>query len=609
MPGLLGVYTKDGAAAPDALLSRMLAPMTRSTRFTTDRKAVDGGRSALAHVHLGVLPPQPPLRSAGVQVLFHGELFNGPELASDLGVPPTAPDAEIVAVLHQRHGEHFAASLKGSFCLAVVDDERRCVTLATDRLASYPLYWHHAPGLFLFGSEVRAIVHGQPRPRLDPLALNDLLQLGFPTGTRTLAAGVQLMAGASVVVYDAAADRVRCTRYHAWADAFNDGPDDKARYFDEVAAAFEQSMQRATRGDHRYGLSLSGGLDTRVMLASLDARHIPLQTFTLGGRGCADEVIGDQLARLAATRHQFTPLDEGYLSDLRSKAARMTSLGDGMYTSDGFTELLALDAFAASDVTMVLRGHLGELAKAGTAYPFHTDARILSMSSKDEVLRYLVERQQSLNFGDRARGLFAPEWAAAEAPDVVLDALRQAADAELTPADLCSYLYLTEYHRRVTVPSLEIFREATEVRLPLADEDFVAAVLGGRGEWRNGVEIHQTLIRRINPKFLRVRNPNTGAPAGAGPLEEFVRDKINSVLRRLNVYGYRHYHAFDGWMRKAFVDILDDVLLTPHALERGLYRPDRLRQMVEAARRNDTTADHVLQVLVVAELWQAENLA
>ena len=146
------------------------------------------------------------------------------------------------------------------------------------------------------------------------------------------------------------------------------------------------------------------------------------------------------------------------------------------------------------------------------------------------------------------------------------------------------------------------------MRLPLADERFVTAVLGGDTRWRNGTEIHQTIVRRLNPKFLGPRNPNTGAPAGAGPMQEFVLDKLNSVLRRLNVYGYRHYHAFDGWMRDAFLKIVDEVLLTPQALDRGVLLEKPLREMVTAAKQGDKTPDHVLQVLVVAELWQCEVL-
>ncbi|MEQ1871539.1 MAG: asparagine synthase-related protein [Vicinamibacterales bacterium] len=582
--------------------------MQRGARLATERAVSASGQTALARVHLGVLQPRPQLSADSVQVVFHGELFNRTELRSRVGAPTDATDVAIVRALYAQSGDGCASALKGSFCLAVVDEARRRLVLATDRLASYPLYWHHASGVLLFGSEVRALVKGQAHAAIDPLALNDLLQFGFPTGTRTLASQVQLLPGGSTLVFHGDTDTVRVTRYHAWGGVFNLNTASKARYLDAVTAAFETSMSRAIAGEHRYGLSLSGGLDTRVMLAVLDRQRVPLQTFTLGGRGCADEVIGNQLAKMAGTRHQFMPLEEGYLSDLRSKAAQMTSLSDGMYTSDGFTELLALQSFAATDVNMLLRGHLGELAKAGTAYPFHTDARIQVMTTKDELLEYLFARQESLNVGSRAQGLFTPQWASAEGRGVALEALRHAADADLAPADLCSYLYLTEYHRRVTVPSLEIFREVAEVRLPLADEDFVEAVVGGQRDWRNGVEIHQTLVRRINPKFLKVRNPNTGAPAGAGPLEEFVRDKINSVLRRLNVYGYRHYHSFDGWMRQAFVNILDEVLLTPQSLGRGVCEPDVLRQMVAAAKQGDKTPDHVLQVLVVAELWQIENL-
>ena len=243
-------------------------------------------------------------------------------------------------------------------------------------------------------------------------------------------------------------------------------------------------------------------------------------------------------------------------------ARTMVSLTDGMYTSHGFTEVLALRSFEETNVDVLLRGHLGELAKAGTAWPFHTDATVFGLSSQAQLISHVLARLEQTNHGSRAENLFTDAWREASDPAVARTSLEQTcADADLAPPDLCSYIYLTEYHPRVTVPSLEIFRNVAEVRLPLADEDFVTAILSGESKWRDGVEIHQTLIRRTNPKFLKVRNPNTGAPAGAGPLQEAILDKVNSVLRRLNVYGYRHYHSFDGWMRSAFLQMAQRVLL------------------------------------------------
>ena len=158
----------------------------------------------------------------------------------------------------------------------------------------------------------------------------------------------------------------------------------------------------------------------------------------------------------------------------------------------------------------------------------------------------------------------------------------------------------------VTVPSLEIFRNVADVRLPLADVRFLAAVLQGPAEWRDGVSIHQALIRANGAKYLGVRNPNTGAPAGAGPLLEAVLDKMNSLLRRLNVYGYRHYHAFDGWMRRTLLDIVDKVVLHPDTLARGVMRTDAVQRMVAEARSGVKDHDDLLQALVIVELWQRE---
>jgi hypothetical protein len=163
----------------------------------------------------------------------------------------------------------------------------------------------------------------------------------------------------------------------------------------------------------------------------------------------------------------------------------------------------------------------------------------------------------------------------------------------------------------VTVPSLEIFRNVTEVRMPFADIDFVRAVLQGPARWRDGVRIHQALIAANGKKYLRVRNPNTGAPAGAGPLQEAIFDKLNSALRRLNVYGYRHYHSFDGWMRDTLLELVDKVLLDRATLARGVFRETALHDLVarareHGARKGATHHDDLLQALVTIELWQRQ---
>jgi hypothetical protein len=231
------------------------------------------------------------------------------------------------------------------------------------------------------------------------------------------------------------------------------------------------------------------------------------------------------------------------------------------------------------------------------------------MTSVDQFVPYMLGRLDSYYHGGSLRNVFTGAGAELFSNGHPRHALENAvARAPLSPPDLCSYLYLHEYHRRVTVPSLEIFRHVVDVRLPLADHGFLTSVLQGRREWREGTDIHRELIAFNSRRFLSVRNPNTGARAGAGPREEWVFDKLNTILRRLNVYGFRHYHDFDGWMRQSFVDSIDRLLLSADALSREYVNSQQLRTLVDEARQGERRHDHVLQLLANVELWQQENL-
>jgi asparagine synthase (glutamine-hydrolysing) len=592
----------------------MFRAMDRGGRMVGESRVDEAHHCALGRVHLGVLQPAPQLaRNGPITVLFHGELHNGAELRAfvaqaDTVVEPGG-DTALVAALYRLEGHRFAHRLKGTFSAALLDQAAGIATLITDRLGNYPLHWFADRDGLVFASELRAALRAHPAPALNAAAVADLLKFAFPMGDKTLAAGVDLVPTASTLTYCAKSGAVRIEPYAALADLFQPGAAGHDEYMQSVHAAGSAAMDRAVEGTHSYGLSLSGGLDTRVILSAMDRRGKTeaTSTFTLGGRGCADEVIGYQLARMARTKHRFVALDDHYLDDLLPTVSRMVSLTDGMYLSHGFTEMLALQGFEQSDCSVLLRGHLGEIAKASTGWPFHTDQTVYAMKSTEGFAPYLLSRMTHVSRGDAARQLFTDSWIDRLNGFSAERSLATTVEGvSLSAPDLCSYVYLKEYHRRVTIPSLDIFRTVAEVRLPFADIDFLGAILNGSSKWRDGVAIHQALIGANNPAYLRVRNPNTGAPAGAGPVVEAVLDKMNTILRRLNVYGYRHYHSFDGWMRRALLDMVDSVVLAPETLARGIFRESAIRDRAAQARAGKLDHDDLLQALIVVELWLRE---
>jgi asparagine synthase (glutamine-hydrolysing) len=598
---------------PSGNLARDLDTLTSNRgRFSTESLIDRDGHWAIARAHLGILQPDDQLHSeASVHALFHGDLYNEADLESLVGGKPRPAGANraawLTAALYERFGTGFPRHLDGAYCVAVVDPARHRVMLATDTLGSYPVYWTRTDAGLVFGSELRAVLPLVGRRPLNAAAVADYLTFGFPLGVKTLAQGVDLVPPGSAVVFDWKRRSVEVQRWADSSEAFGEWSGSESDYVDAVQQAFVDAVNRALSGAHRFALSLSGGLDSRAILSAVNGASTSLRTCTLGVRGCADEAIARQLAGVAGTQHTFFEVGDKYLDGFLLNLRRMTVLTDGMYLSHGLTEMPALQFLQRAGIEVLLRGHGGELAKMRRAWPLHTDPTIDGFTHSAQLIDYLFDRANYISRRVDWRDLFTEPW---------LDELRGRARASLEesvrgislrPSDLCSYLYLGEHHRRFTVSSLEIFRQTVEVRLPFVDPVFLRVLLQGQPRWRQGTRLHQAVIRTGQPALLRIRDSNTGAPVDAGPLTGAVLDKLNSLLRRLNVPGCRHYHNLEQWMREQLLTSVQTVLLDRVSLERGMLREHGLRHLLGDMQRGGTDQSHLLQVLLILELWQREQ--
>lgn len=614
MPGLIGIAQKTPGQNIRPVFEMVLTSMQHGERLRSETRVAADGRWALGRVHLGVVQPTPQLKgSSEVHILFHGDLYNEEELRAQIkseNIPQPGQAIEsLITALYRLYGRTFACRMQGAFCAVVLDERLKQIVLVNDRLGSYFMYWFSGPQRFVFASELKAVLRDPDiKPTLDPRAVADYITFGCLWGDKTLAAQVKLLPSGSVLTYWWENDNYVIERYWRADVAFQPREDSKPAYLEELRQAFNQSVQRTLRGRDVFGMSLSGGLDSRAILSAIDCTRTSISTYTLGVKGCADEVIAEKLSRIVGTTHQFLELDTRYLKEGLTNLQRMVTLTDGMYLTHGLTEILALQFLEKANVSVLLRGHGGELAKASLAWPLHTDERIYGMRSKDEFVSYMIKRINYISSNIRLRELFTEEWNAQLEGQAGRSFEDSIADVRLSPPDLCSYLYLAELHRRFTVASLELFRNLVEVRMPFVDEHFLHVLFRCPPQWRDKTNIHQAIIGTNNLALLRVRNSNTGAPGNASPFVEKLLDKANSLFKRLNLYGYRHYHSFEHWMKQMLLNAVEQVLLHPDSLARGIYRETRLHQLIEETKQGIANHAYLLQILLILELWQRENL-
>ncbi len=614
MPGLVGAIQSGSCSSLQQIFNRMRVPLEQGFQGPREHGVNVQAGWALGRVHHGIFCPDPQLQAgASIQVLFHGDLYNEVALRTSLrehGVEPAPGPAGVLAALYRQEGNQLAERLEGTYCAVVVDEEKGQAILITDRVGSHPLYWFAGSTRFVFATALRCVLRDPAvQIKLNPQALADYLAFGFLIGEKTLAQGVELLPPASTLTvgWKSGLKVSAPERYWHVVSAFQCTDRPKAECFAELIETFSRVVARASQGNSSVGLSLSGGLDSRTILSALDCKNKKISSYTLGVRGCADQVIASQLARIAGTQHTFFELNEGYLGDFAESLRAMIVMTDGMYLSHGLTEMLAYRFLQRSDIRILLRGHGGELAKHGQAWPCHTDEHIGAMRTSEELVPYLMSRLGHVGREEMLPKLFTEPWArqmAGQAPNSLSTALR---GIDLSPVNLCSYIYLNEVHRRFTTPSIDLFRSLHEIRLPYVEVDYLKVLLRMPPSWREGVEIHREIVRRNLPTLLKVRNSNTGAAADASPLVESVLDKVNTALKRLNVYGYRHYHNFDAWMKKRLIETVESILLSPESLDRGMIQKATLRRLIHETRSGTGNHGYLFQVLLLVEIWLREN--
>ncbi len=217
-------------------------------------------------------------------VVYNGELYNTPELRAELEregvVFQTHCDTEVLIHLYDRDGVDFLEQLNGMFAVCVYDRTRQRVLLARDRFGVKPLVWSYHDGQLAFASEIKAL---RCLPSFDsslsPEGLSTFLGLFYIPDPWTIYANVQKLRPGHFLLLDASG----LSDQPYFQLDFGNGEDPGA---EEAATAtarlLEQSVRRQLLSDVPVGVLLSGGLDSRSMLAWASANQPATRAFTIG---------------------------------------------------------------------------------------------------------------------------------------------------------------------------------------------------------------------------------------------------------------------------------------------------------------------------------------
>jgi len=571
-------------------------------------------RLAIIDVEGGAQPM--PNEDGSVWVVFNGEIYNHAKLRPWLEARGhryrTRSDTETIVHLYEEEGERCVERLQGMFAFAVWDRARERLLLARDRLGIKPLYYALTDRELVFGSEIKAILAGGAvAPALNTAIVPEFLATRYVAGAETFFNGVTKLLPGRTLTWSAH-EGVRQRRYWTLpAEVDGDGmtPIEAAG---RVRAGLEAAVRSHLMSDVPLGLFLSGGLDSSA-LAGLMSRMVrePIRTFSVGLPEADANELGyaQQVARAVKSVHREVVVTA---SEFFEALPRLIRHEDEPIAFTSSVPLYFVSRLAAEDVKVVLTGEgADELFLGYHRYrTTHWNDRLgrvydrLAPSSLRRTIagslgrlprrlrRYAVRTFVGLPPGPRSLFyenfavfptalqldlLADPELLAARDPyGTALDRYAAAPGGDLdrmSRADLQTYLVelLMKQDQMSMAASIES-------RVPFLDHEFVEQVAVMPGElklrgWQTKAVLREAIQDVVPPEILTRRKMGFPVPVGR-------------------------------WLRGPFRPLVDDLVLGPRALARGLFDPGALRRLVQAHRTGAAEHGDRLWLLINLEIWQ-----
>jgi asparagine synthase (glutamine-hydrolysing) len=598
MPGVIGLITNKPREWAESQLLRMVEALRHESFYVTgtwidEPLGVYVGWVAQKGSFSGGMPLCN--ERGDVVLVFSGEEFPEPGTAHRLKERGHVLDVEGPSYLVHLYEEDpsFPEGLNGKFHGLLIDRARATAMLFNDRYGLHRVYFHESNDAFYFASEAKAILAVRPSCRtVDLQGMGEFIACGCVLENRTLFAGIQLLPAASAWIFRRGSLERKNSYFHTreWEDQV---PLEPESFYQQLREVFTRNLPRYTQGREQIGISLTGGVDTRIIMAwqRFGAGSLPCYTFGGMYRDCRDVKIARQVADICRQSHEVITVGKEFLSRFPSYAERSVLFSDG-----------CVNVSRASDL------YVSEKARGIAPVK-------LVGSYGSEIIRHAVMFKPVMPVA----GLFRPEFVSCiRQSEATYAGLRRE-----HPVTFAAFRQSSWSHYGV----LSLEESQLTVRSPYLDNDFVRTMY--RAPKSNGADsdVRLRLVHDGNPALAQVRYDMGQEGDSGGMFGGLSRRFLEFTHKAEYAYDYgmpqwvaRIDHSFSAlhferlflgrhkfahyriWYRDALSGYVREMLLDPRTLSRPYLQRNMLESIVRDHLRGDRNYTTEIDGLLTLEL-------
>ncbi len=426
-----------------------------------------------------------------------------------------ALEAGYILKLYTKKGFSAFAGLNGSFCFAIHDALNKQLLVATDRMASWPVYYAVTQtGELAFSTEIYSLLQsGMLQAKLDIRALVELLGLQRVYGDKSLVEGISWLRPGTLLRWTP--EKVSFDTY--WKPIYKAVSGSVEDYAEEMARVVRRALDSRMRDGRTAGILLSGGLDSRMILAGSEST---LKCFTFGDYENREYQIARRISAARGFPSIFLQRERGHYLRLLAPSVR---IGSGMYAFNhahpvGFVN--KIQEVYGCDV--LFHGFAPELLFRGTNIPYEVKQfrgikygrKVHFIGSEKELQSRILKRNYSL--------FSLKPWKVLRSVDenLVFECYRDTAKMLCTEAmsfannPMDAYWWPDlHYHSRYPSYLFQMsLRPFVIERGVVFDNDMIDLHLHMPTEMRCGNRVWIRALKKLCPPLAGIPDANTGCP-------------------------------------------------------------------------------------------------
>ncbi len=604
MPGIVGIVTRMPRAWAEARLGRMVDALCHESFYVSgtwfdEQLGVYVGWIS----RRGSFSENMPIRNErrDVTLVFSGEEYPEPGTPAHLKERGHSLDIEGPSYLVHRYEEEpsFPRGLNGIFHGLVIERTRGTAMLFNDRYGMHHVYYHESKEAFYFAAEAKAILEVCPELRVaHSRGLGEFVSFSCVLENRTIFKDIHVLPPASAWIFRASSIE-RKGSYFQPKEWEEQPPLEPEPFYQQLLEVLSQNLTRYFNGRERVGMTLTGGLDTRVVMALRKPIAGSLPCYTFGGmfRECQDVQIARVVAKTCQQSHEVITVGDDFLARFPQYAERCVHLTEG-----------GIDVSRCSDLYVSEKArHIAPVKIVGTY--------------GSEILRHAVMFKPVIP----PPGLYSPEF---------LSYVNRAADTYADvrhghPVTFAAFRQSPWYHRGV----LWLEESQLTVRSPFLDNNFVQTVYRAPKSSDQSEDVRLRLIHDGNPALGQIRTDG-GIGGSSGRLISGVTRFLLKFLSKAEyAYDYgmpqwvaRLDHLFAAlhleriflgrnkllhfrlWYRDSLSQYVQQLLLDPLSLSRPYIERKGLETIVRSHSKGDRNYTQEIHKLLSLELLHRQFL-